>query len=57
MEEDTKAPTTNINNPQLDEHNVEVDKTMKPNYDDVVLVSQPTLSSKSTLPSDTLELR
>ena len=57
MEQDTKAPTTNINNPQLDEHNVEVDKTMKPNYDDVVLVSQPTLSSKSTLPSDTLELR
>ena len=34
-----------------------VDKPTKPNYDDVVLVSQPTLSSKSTLPPDTLELR
>ena len=34
-----------------------IEKPTKPNYDDVVLVSQPTLSSKSTLPPDTLELR
>ena len=57
MEEDTKVPNTNITTPQLEEENNERDKAMKPNYDDVVLVSQPTLSSKSTLPPDTLELR
>ena len=57
MEEDTKVQNTNITNPQLDEENNERDKAMKPNYDDVVLVSQPTLSSKSTLPPDTLQLR
>ena len=39
------------------EANIEMEKPSKPSYDDVVLISQPTLSSKSTLPPDTLELR
>ena len=39
------------------EENIEMEKPSKPGYDDVVLISQPTLSSKSTLPPDTLELR
>ena len=39
------------------EANIEMEKSSKPGYEDVVLISQPTLSSKSTLPPDTLELR
>ena len=42
---------------KMAEANIKMEKPSKPTYDDVVLISQPTLSLKSTLPSDTLELR
>ena len=39
------------------EASVPMETKTRANYDDEVLVSQPTLSSKSTLQPDTLELR
>ena len=55
MKEDENAEIEGEN--EMAEANIEMEKPSKPTYDDVVLISQPTLSSKSTLPSDTLELR
>ena len=55
MKEDEKVE--NEGEKKIVEPNIEMEKPSKPSYDDVALISQPTLSSKSTLPPDTLELR
>ena len=55
MKEDEKVE--NEGEKKIVEANIEMEKPSKPSYDDVALISQPTLSSKSTLPPDTLELR
>ena len=55
MKEDENAKIEGEN--KIAESNIKMEKPSKPDYDDVALISQPTLSSKSTLPPDTLELR
>ena len=58
MEGDNKGVSSKLQDEnRLSESSVPMETKTRANYDDEVLVSQPTLSSKSTLQPDTLELR
>ena len=58
MEGDSKVLSSKLQDEdRVSDSSAPMEIKAKTNYDDEVLVSQPTLSSKSTLQPDTLELR
>ena len=58
MEGDNKGVSNNLKDEnRLSESSVPIETKIRAKYGDEVIVSQPTLSSKSTLQPDTLELR
>ena len=58
MEGDSNVASSKLQDEnQLSDSSGLMETKTKRNYDDEVLVSKPTLSSKSTLQPDTLELR